>query len=80
MSDYPKTHVVEVHHPKGMPMQIKGLFYKGTLKWMSLNVLSSDGEESVCEVPEDKDEVFDKMRELLHRVFITSEKMGRKSR
>ena len=80
MSDYPKTHVVEVYNPKGMPMQIKGLFHRGTLKWMSLNVLSSDGEESVCEVPEIEDEVFDKMRELLHRVFITSEKMGRKSR
>jgi hypothetical protein len=74
MSDYPETHVIEIDKPKGMPLQIKGLFFRGRLKWMSVNVISPDGEPSHCEIPDEcKDEMFNSMKHLLKMIFIRSE-------
>ena len=84
MKNYPETHVIEVDRPKGLPLRITGLFYKGKLEWTSAGVPTpEEGEEgSTCEwVGKDGSqdgEVFEKMKELLHRVFIASEEVTQK--
>lgn len=79
MSKHPETHVVEIDQPHGMPLQIKGLFFRGRLKWMSLNILDNEGQSSTCEVPDHyEDAVFESMKKLLRIIFIKSEELNRK--
>jgi|TARA_A100001391_G_scaffold164800_4_gene124577 hypothetical protein len=82
MRDHPETHVVEIDRPKGLPLHIKGLFFRGKLKWVSVGVPLPEKEGSTCEwVGEDDslgEEVFEKVKELLHRVFTASEEVTQK--
>jgi hypothetical protein len=76
---YPETHIIEIDQPKGMPLQIKGLFFRGRLKWMSLNIIDSEGQSSPCEVPDHyEDAVFESMKKLLCVTFVKSEELNRK--
>ena len=76
---YPETHVVEIDQPHGMPLQLKGLFHRGKLKWFSCCVIGPDGKRYPCEMPEDEsDPMLEKMQECLHMVFTKSEKLNRK--
>ena len=80
MSEYPETHVVEIDRPKDMPLKIKGMFHRGKLKWFSFCVIGPDGEVQKCELPDEEDELILKAQELLHVVYIESEKLNRKPR
>lgn len=80
MSGYPENHIVEIDKPNGMPLQIKGLFHRGKLKWFSFCVIGPDGEPHPCEMPSDEDDpTIAKMQECLYFIFIKSEKLNRKT-
>jgi hypothetical protein len=80
MSEYPENHIVEIIAPDGMPLHIKGLFYRGTLQWFSFSFIGPDGKTHPCVMPEDGDDpMAQKIQELLHVTFVKSEKLNRKS-
>ena len=78
MSGYPENHIVEIEKPNGMPLQIKGLFHRGKLKWFSFSFIGPDGKPHPCVMPEDGDDpMMQKIQELLHVTFVKSEKLNR---
>tara|TARA_Y100000114_G_scaffold114992_1_gene109045 strand:+ start:928 stop:1185 length:258 start_codon:yes stop_codon:yes gene_type:complete len=71
---YPETHVVEIDQPKGMPLQIRGMFFRGVMKWMSFRAIDSEGNQYTCDAPEEReDQMIESMKVCLQTIYDKSE-------
>tara|TARA_R100000700_G_C3129947_1_gene115575 strand:- start:223 stop:486 length:264 start_codon:yes stop_codon:yes gene_type:complete len=76
---YPETHVVEIDRPKGMPLQIRGMFVRGVMKWMSFCAVDAEGQQYICDAPEEQeDKMIESMKVFLQTVYDKSERDLRK--
>ena len=76
---YPETHVVEIDRPKGMPLQIRGMFVRGVMKWMSFCAVDSKGQQYICDAPEEQgDQMIESMKVCLQTIYDRSERDLRK--